>query len=50
MEIEITRLRTQVAALMGQLQSANKIPPTGRQISQNAYGAFPSSVTKPVSL
>ena len=50
MEIEITRLRTQVAALMGQLQSANKISPTGRQFSQNTYGAFPGSVTKPVSL
>ena len=50
MEIEITRLRAQVAALMGQLQSANKIPPTGRQFSQNTYGTFPGGVTKPVSL
>ena len=44
MEIEITRLHAQVAALMGQLQSANKTPPTGRQFSWNA---FSGSVTKP---
>ena len=50
MEIEITRLRAQVAALMGQLQPANKIPATGRQFSQNTYGALPGGVTKPVSL
>ena len=50
MEIEITRLCAQVAALMGQLQPANKIPATGRQFSQNTYGALPGGVTKPVSL
>ena len=47
MEIEITRLRAQVAALMGQIQPPNK---TGRQFSQNTYGALPGGATKPVSL
>ena len=47
MEIEITRLRVQVAALMGQVQPPNK---TGRQFSQDTYGALPGGVTKPVSL
>ena len=47
MEIEITRLRAQVGALMGQVQPPNK---TGRQFSQNTFGALPGGVTKPVSL
>ena len=50
MEIEITRLRAQVAALMGQLQPANRIAETGRQLSQNTYTGLPGGVTKPVSL
>ena len=47
MEVEITRLRAQVAALMGQLQPAHA---TARQLSQNTFGVLPGGVTKPVSL
>ena len=50
MEVEITRLRAQVTALMGQLQPANRTPTVGRQLSHNPYTGLPGGVTKPVSL
>lgn len=51
MEIEITRLRAQVAALIGQLQQpTSRAPAAGRQLSQNPYTGLASGVTKPVSL
>ena len=45
-EIEITRLRTHIAALNA--QSVTKSPI--RQTSHDSYTGFPTSVTKPVSL
>ena len=50
MEVEITRLRVQVTALMGQLQPTNRIPIVGRKFSHNPYTGLSSGVTKPVSL
>ena len=50
MEVEITRLRAQVTALMGQLQPTNRTPTVGRQLSHNPYTGLPGGVTKPVSL
>ena len=50
MEVEITRLRAQVTALMGQLQPTNRTPTVGRQLSHNPYTGLPGGATKPVSL
>ena len=50
MEVEITRLKAQVTALMGQLQPANRTLAVRKQFSHNPYTGLPSGVTKPVSL
>ena len=50
MEVEITRLRAQVTALIGQLQPANRTLAVGRKFSHNPYTGLSSGVTKPVSL